>query len=134
MATASGFTRAAAMRLIDASFGTSALTAPSGSMKAHVTTTAPTESTAGTDLGSTTFPTFTMSAATNANPPVAQNGSAVSVTVGASGTVVGFDSWDSGGTPFRWQFGQLGASRAVIIGDTLGFAINALQLSLTPTP
>lgn len=131
--TASGFTRAAAMRLIDASFGTSALTAPSGSMKLHVTTTAPTESTAGTDLGSTTFPTLTMASATNANPPVAANSGSVTVTAGTSGTVTGVDVWDSGGTPFRWQFGQLASPRAVITGDSLVFAISALAFQNAPS-
>lgn len=131
--TASGFTRPAAMRLVDASFGTAALTAPSGAMKVHVTTTAPTESAAGTDLGSTTFPSLTMASATNANPPVAANSGTVTVTAGAGGSVTGVDIWDSGGTPFRWQFGQLGTARTVITGDSLVFAASALQFSLAPS-
>lgn len=129
--TGSGFTRGASRRLIDASFLTAALTAPVTSIKIHFETTAGTDSAPGTDLGSTTFQTLTMGAASNASPPVASSSGSVTTVAGANGTVTAQRTWDQAGTPFDWHYGPLGASRAVVIGDSLVFAATSITFQMT---
>jgi hypothetical protein len=125
-----GLTNATAAAYIDDSFGTSARVAPTTPMKLSVETVAGTTTAAGTELGSTTRPTITMGAATG-TPPVASNSAACNVTAGASGTVVAIAIYDSAGTPVRKWWGPLAASRAVVNGDTLAFAIGAVTASIT---
>lgn len=125
----SGWTRATAQAFQDDQLGVATRVAPTTPLKLAVETVAGTAAAAGTELGSTTRPTITFAAATNADPPVSANSGAVNVTCGASGTVVAVAIWDSAGTPVRKAWGPLTASRTVAAGDTLAFAAGAVALS-----
>lgn len=126
----SGWTNATAAAIQDDQFGVATRTAPTSPMKLSVETVAGTTGAAGTELGATTRPTITMGAATG-TPPVSANSAAVNVVAGASGTVVAVAIYDSAGTPIRKAWGPLTASRTVVSGDTLAFAIGAVTFSTT---
>lgn len=111
---------AQAAKLLDASLGTSALTAFSGAPKVRLTTTAPTASAAGTELtgsgytagGTATAFTAASAAAGTTTGPTAQlswtNGS------GASWSIVGWEVWDQAGTPLRWWWGTFTGQPLVV--------------------
>lgn len=72
-------------------------------------------------------------AATNADPSVKANGSSLTTAAAASGgTITHFAvySASSGGTQ-RTDWTALTASRAVLTGDTLTWAVSALAITLT---
>lgn len=102
--------QAQANRLIDASLGTTPLTAFSGAAKVRLTTTAPTATAAGTELTGTGYTaggqTITFAAA--ASGTTSNTGAAIQWTNSSGGTwsIVGIEIWDSAGTPLRWWFGQ----------------------------
>jgi len=126
----SGMTTAvSSMYLADATGGT-ARTAPVAPMKLSPETVAGSAASAGTELGSTTRPSVTFGAPSG-TPPVAGNSSAVTVVCGATGTVVADAIYDSASTPVRFWFGPLSASRAVVAGDSLLYATNSIQTSVT---
>jgi hypothetical protein len=126
----SGLTSARAAAYIDDSVGTTARTAPTTPVKLRVETVAGTTSAAGTELGSTTFPTIAFGAATG-TPPVASSTGTTTVVAGAGGTVVAIAIWDTAGTPVRIWWGALTSSRTVVAGDSLAFAAAAVTLSIT---
>ena len=126
----SGLTNATASAVIDDQNGVTTRTAPTTPLKLRVETVAGTTSAAGTELGSTTFPSITMGAASG-TPPVASNSGSVTITCGAGGTVVAAAIWDSAGTPIRKWWGALTTSRTVVTSDSLVFAIGAVTTSIT---
>ena len=130
--TASGLTTAAANRLIDASHGTTTLTAPVGQQKLALTTTAPSATSAGTKVtgGSYADQNLTMGSASGTS---AANSAACTYSSMPAATVVGTDEYDSAGTPFRWWFAQLGTSRTTASGDTLTIATGAYTTALNPS-
>lgn len=121
------FTNAAEDRVQDWSVGNSA-TAPTTPMKLALLTSNGTESAAGTEVtgGSYARQTVTLTASSSG----AQSNSAdVVFTSMPSCTVTGWALYDSAGTPFRWRYGALSASKVVNSGDT--FTILAGDLDLT---
>lgn len=127
---ASGLTTAAANRVIDWSHGTGSPVAPTTPMKLALTTTAPTAVTNGTKVtgGSYADATVAMTAASSATSP---NTSTLTYSSMPATTVVGTDEYDSNGTPFRWWFGQLTASKTTNLGDTLTIAPGAYTTAIT---
>lgn len=127
---ASGLTTNAANRVIDATHGTTTLTAASTPVKIRLTTSAPTAAAAGTEVtgGSYAAQTLTMGAASAAS---AANSAALTYSSMPVATVVGVDEFDNAGTPFRWWFAQLAASRTTASGDTLTIAIGAYTSGIT---
>jgi hypothetical protein len=124
----SGWTRQTARDIQDDQLGVSTRVAPTTPMKLAVCTTTGSAASAGTELGSTTRPSITFAAATNADPPVSSNSAAVNVTAGAAGTINGADIYDNAGTPVRKAWAGLTTPRTVAIGDILAFAIGAIQV------
>lgn len=122
--------QAEANRLLDASFGTAAYTAPTTPMKMALVTVLGTATAAGTEVtgGSYARQTLTMgssSAGSNSNTVALTYSNMPAVTV------VGVDVYDSNATPRRGWFGPLAASRTTLAGDTLTFAIGGVTASLT---
>ncbi len=130
---ASGFTQATHQAILDDQLGTSARTAPTTPMKLRLETVAGSVTAAGTELGSTTFPTITFHVATAANPSVANSNGSTSVSIGANGTINAVAIWDTAGTPIRKGFGPMTTPRTVVIGDSLVFADSAVAVSLVTT-
>lgn len=127
-------------RLLDASFGTTAYTAPNLSagggtvgMRLALSTTVGTASAAGTEVtgGSYVRQAFTMSAAASA---ACSNAAAINFTgmpAVPSPGVQGVEVYDNNTTPRRGWFGALTTARITAAGDTLAFAISSLSASLS---
>jgi hypothetical protein len=120
---------AEANRLLDASLGTTAYTAPTGAMKLALETTTGTASAAGTEVtgGSYARQTIAFSAASGGS---ATNSGSISFTVMPAATVTGVEIYDSNGTPRRAWVGALGSSKTVGAGDTLSFATSSVTVTL----
>lgn len=126
--------------LLNTTLGTSAPTLFTTPAKVRLTTTAPTNTTAGTELtgsgyttGGTSLAGNTFSAA-SAGAATGPGTSALSWTNASGGTwsIVGVEIWDSAGTPLRWWFGNFtGQPVSVANGNTFQIAVGALSASLT---
>lgn len=108
-------------------------TRPTGPLKVRLMTANGSDSSAGTELGtsggytaggaSVTFTTASGGATDN-------TGSAVSWTNMPATTIVGVEIWDSAGSPVRLAYGALSANKTTNSGDTFTIASGALTLSL----
>jgi hypothetical protein len=128
----SGLTTTAANRVIDATFLTATLTAPTSPIKVRLTTTAPTAAAAGTEVSGGSYAALQidthMAAASSAS---SASNAALTYTNMPAATVVGIDLFDAAGTPFRWWWGPLTANKTTASGDTLAFASGAIVTSIT---
>lgn len=118
-----------ANRLLDASLGTAAYTAPTTPMRLALSTSTGTNSSAGTEVtgGSYTRQTITFGAASGGS---ATNSGALTFTGMPAATVTGVEIYDSNGTPRRAWVGALTASKTVAAGDSLSFAVASIAISL----
>ena len=120
-----GLTNAESVATLDARFPTSGATdhiaySTNGTSEAAIV--------ARTAIGATGW-----AAATNADPSVKANGSALtSAAASGSGTITHFAIFtaSSGGTQ-RTDWTALAASRAVVAGDQLTWAVGAVSVTLT---
>lgn len=117
-------------RLLDATMGTAAYTAPTTPMKLALTTANGSATAAGTEVtgGSYARQTVAFSAASAA---ATANSGVVTFTVMPAATVVGVEIYDSAGSPRRGWFGLLTASKTVGAGDTLSFAVSSITATLS---
>lgn len=120
---ANALDQAEASRLLRASLGISAYTAPTTPMMLRLMSTNGSASSNGTQVTGGSYAAQSLSAAlgTEANGSVATT-SAISYAGMPATTVVGVEVWDSAGTPRRAQWGALSASKTTGAGDTLTFA------------
>lgn len=118
-----------ANRLLDASFGTTAYTAPTAPMKLALVTTIGTATAAGTEVTGGSYARQTL-AMTSASVASSSNSGVINFTNMPAATVVGVDVFDSAGTPRRAWFGSLTTNRTTAAGDTLSFAVGAIVASL----
>lgn len=126
---ANNIVQAEANRLLDASFGTAAFTAPTTPMKVALLTANGSPTAAGTEVtgGSYARQNLVMAAA---SAGAASNSGSIAFTNMPAATVTGVDIYDSAGSPRRaWQ-GALGASRTTGAGDTLSFAASSITASI----
>jgi hypothetical protein len=127
---ANNIVQAEANRLLDASFGTAAYTAPTGAMKLALASVTGTNTTAGTEVtgGSYARQTIVMgSAASGANA----NSSTITYTAMPATTTTGVDVYDSNGTPRRAWWGALTASKTTASGDSLSFAASSISAGIS---
>lgn len=122
--------QAEANRLLDASFGTAAYTAPTGAMKLALVTATGTNTSAGTEVtgGSYARQAITMASAASGS---CSNSGTISYTSMPAATVTGVDIYDSNGTPRRAWWGGLTSSKTVGAGDTLSFAGGSVVASIS---
>jgi hypothetical protein len=126
-------TQAEAQRLLDATNGVAAYTAPTTPIKARLTTTTPTSTTAGTEAAGGSYVAQQLNpfvAASAATPSLASNTNPLSYAGMPAITVTSVDEFDSAGTPFRRWFGNLAASKNLNAGDTFSIAAGSYQKSL----
>jgi hypothetical protein len=118
-----------ASRLLDASLGTTAYTAPTTPMKLALETATGSNAAAGTEVtgGSYARQTITFGAASSGS---ASNSNAITFTAMPAATVTGLEIYDSAGTPRRAWVGALTASKTVAAGDSLSFAISSITITL----
>jgi hypothetical protein len=116
--------------LLDATWGTSAYTNPTATVKVRLTTTTGSASSAGTEVtgGSYAAQAVTMGAAAAA---ANANTGALTYTVMPACTVTAVEQWDGAGTSIRRWFGALSASKTTNAGDTFSIAIAALTSTLS---
>lgn len=108
----------------------STTTAPSGALKVALVTAAGDDATAGTEVtgGSYARQTLTVGAASAG----AVSNSADLIFSGMPAcTVVGWEIWDSAGSPVRWWYGPLDASRALLAGDEYRITAGNLDLAIS---
>ena len=107
-------------------------------MKLRLTTTAPTNVTAGTELSGTGYTaggtaiTFATASGGSTSGPT---GSAISWTNSGGSAwagVVGLELWDTAGTPVRWWFGLWSGQPIVIAaGNTFSCAVSSVTVTQT---
>lgn len=121
---------AEANRLLDASLGVATYTAPTGSMKLALATSASSASAAGTEVsgGSYARQNITFGSASAGS---SSNTGTVTFTNMPAATVTHVDIYDSNGTPRRAWFGALSASKTTASGDTLSFATSSVTITLS---
>ncbi|WP_030670646.1 hypothetical protein [Streptomyces rimosus] len=114
-------------RMLDWLFGNST-TAPVTPIKVALVTANGDDVTAGTEVTGGSYSRKTVTVAAAASGAVSNSADLVWSGMPAC-TVVGVEIWDSAGTPVRWAYGALTASRVVAAGDD--FKVPAGSLSLT---
>jgi hypothetical protein len=104
-----------------------ATTAPTTPLKLALMTVNGNDASAGTEVvgGSYARQTITLSSGVN---PMSNNADITFPGMPAC-TVVGFEIYDSAGTPFRWWWGAASANVAVTAGAS--YVVSAGQLALT---
>ncbi|MEU1778117.1 hypothetical protein ABZ545_01365 [Streptomyces abikoensis] len=126
---ADNLTNTAENRALDWLMGNTT-TAPTTPLKLALVTVNGSDSTAGTEVTGGSYARKTV--ACNASVNGATSNSADIVFTGMPAcTVVGVEIWDSAGTPIRWWWGALDASRTVAAGDELRITAASLALSLS---
>jgi len=124
-----------AAALLKASLGVATLTAFSGSAKIRLTTTAPTATTAGTELSGSGYTAGGTAVSFNTTSSNSTTGptSTISWTnaSGSTWSIVGIEIWDSAGTPVRWWFGTwTGQPISVANGNTFTVSTGAVTVQI----
>lgn len=130
------FVQAQANKVLDLTLGTSVPTMFTGAAKLRLTTTAPTATTAGTELTGTGYTTGGVTIVFNAASAGAATGPTTQIqfTNGSGGTwsIVGVEIWDSAGTALRWHWGTwTGQPISVPNGAIFQISAAAISKSLT---
>ena len=123
--------QAEASRLLRASLGIAAYTAPTTPMMQRLMSANGSASSNGTQVtgGSYTPQNLSTALGTESNGTVTTTG-VVSYTGMPATTTVGAEVWDSNGTPRRAWWSALAANKTTGAGDTLSFAAGAITLAI----
>ncbi|WP_456044144.1 phage tail fiber protein [Streptomyces tendae] len=114
-------------RVVNWLFGSST-TAPTLPLKMALVTAAGNDATAGTEVTGGSYARKNISVAAAVNGGVANSADLVFAGMPAC-TVVGWEIWDSFGTPVRWCYGPFDASKTVAAGDEFKVAAGAWTFS-----
>lgn len=114
-------------RTVDWLFGT-ATTAPTLPLRMALVTAAGTDSTAGTEVTGGSYSRQTLAVAAAVNGAVT-NSADLSFTGMPASTVVGWEIWDSAGTPVRWTYGPFDAPKTLAAGDEFKVVAGAWTFS-----
>lgn len=117
-----------ANRLLDASFGTAAYTAPTTPMKVALATTPSSAAAAGIEVsgGSYIRQTIAFTAASSG----AGNTATITFTNMPACTVTHVDIYDSNGTPRRCWWGVLSSPKTFMAGDLFQISVGQIVASL----
>lgn len=115
--------------VLDALVGTASFSAPTTPMKLALETVAGTDSAAGTEVVGGSYARQTVTFAAAASGSCATN-AAVNFTTMPACTVVAVAIYDNAGSPVRYWYGALSASKTVGAGDTFQIPSGQLTLSL----
>jgi hypothetical protein len=107
----------------------STTTAPTTPLTVALVTAAGDDATAGTEVtgGSYARKTLTVGAASGG---AVANSADLDWTGMPACTIVGWEIWDSAGTPVRWWYGPLDANKTLAAGDEFLLPAGSLQLSI----
>lgn len=114
-------------RVVDWLFGT-ATTAPTLPLKVALTTANGSDAAAGTEVTGGSYARKNIAVAAAVNGSVSNSADLVFSGMPAC-TVVGWEIWDSAGTPIRWSYGTFDTSKAVTAGDDFKVAGGGLTFS-----
>jgi hypothetical protein len=121
-------TDAAESRILNFITGNAGATAPTAPLKLRLMTANGDDSSAGTEVTGGSYAAPTVTTGASAAGSAATNGSDIVVTGMPACTVIGWELWDSAGTPFRWMHDTM-TSKTVNAGDD--FKVPAGSLSFT---
>lgn len=124
---ADNLTNTAENRVVDWLFG-STTTAPTLPLKVALVTAAGSDSTAGTEVTGGSYARQTITVAAAVNGGVSNSADLVWSNMPAC-TIVGWEIWDSAGTPIRWIYGPLDASKTLAAGDQYKVAAGGLTFT-----
>jgi len=127
--------QATANNIIDATLATNTFVASVTGVKVKLTTTAPTNTTAGTELSGTGYTAGGTVTTWNAS----SGGSTTNITVltwtnnsGGTWSIVGGEIWDEAGTPVRkWFWNWTGQPISIANGNTFSVAAAGITITLT---
>lgn len=127
----------AANYLLNATLGTTTWTgtnAPVPPMFMHLTSNAPTVTTAGTPITGAGYTVASIlfnsaSAGATTGPTSGQGAISWTNTSGVGWTVTGAEIWDSAGTPVRWWFGLWNSGVAISVPNNATFQVNVAGVS-----
>ena len=126
-------TDGAEARILNILTGNTPNTAPTLPLMVRLMTANGSDSAAGTEVVNAGGSTY---AAQSASFPAASGTTQTANTADLvyanmpAATVVGFEIWDSAGTPFRWWWGPVTVSKATNLGDTAKILAGALVLTM----
>lgn len=120
-------TNTAENRVTDWLFG-STTTAPTLPLKVALVTAAGSDASAGTEVTGGSYARQTITVAAAVNGGVSNSADLVWSNMPAC-TIVGWEIWDSAGTPVRWIYGPLDANKTLAAGDQ--YKIAAAGLTFT---
>ena len=126
---ANNLTDTAENRSMDWLFGNTT-TAPTAPLKVALVTPAGDDATAGTEVTGGSYVRKTVTVAAASGGAVA-NSADLDWTGMPACTVVGWEVWDSAGTPVRWWYGPLDASKTLASGDEFKLLAGSLALSIS---
>jgi hypothetical protein len=133
--TTSNLTNTEMNNLLNAILGTSSLTAFSGSANLRLTTSAPTASTPGTELSGTGYTaggSVIAFSSASSQASAGPTGSALQWTngSGSSWSIVGYEVYDSAGTPVQWLWGTFtGQPITVANGNIFQIAVSGISVA-----
>jgi hypothetical protein len=116
-------------QLLDALFGNASFSV-TGDIKLALMTANGDDASAGTEVTGGSYARQTIVFDT-ASGGATDNTAAISFTDMPAVTVVGIEIYDSAGSPKRLMYGPLTVSRTVTAGDTVQFAIGAIDVTLS---
>lgn len=119
---------AEAVRLLNASFGTTAYVAPTTPMKNRLMSVNGSAGSNGTEVVGGSYASQTIAVTTAVGTASVTNSGTITYTAMPAITTTGIEIWDSAGSPRReWQ-GALTAPKTTGAGDTLSFATSAISI------
>lgn len=128
-----------AANTVDALLGTAAFVATTAPVRLRQMTTQGSPTANGTELATsggytagTGAPSLTFAAASTSTGTAASS-SAVTITNMPAATINAVEVWDSAGTPKRIAQGSITA-KTTNSGDTLSYAVGAVQVGIVATP
>lgn len=116
-------------RALDWIMGT-ATTAPTLPLKLALVTANGSDSAAGTEATGGSYVRKSLTVGASVSGAVSNSADIVWTGMPA-GTFVGWEIWDSAGSPIRWLYGPLTASRTLLAGDELRITAGSLTISLS---
>lgn len=108
----------------------SSTTAPTLPLKVALVTAAGDDATAGTEVTGGSYVRKTVTVAAASGGSVANSADLVWTGMPA-GTLVGWEIWDSAGTPVRWWYGPLDSNKTLALNDEFKIAAGGLNLTLS---
>jgi hypothetical protein len=104
--------------------------APTTPLKVALVTVAGSDAAAGTEVTGGSYARQNLTVASAVNGGTSNSADLVWTGMPAC-TIVGWEIWDSAGTPIRWWYGPLDADKTLAAGDEYTIAASGLTLAIS---